>query len=300
MALTDVHIYWLSARAFSKLRPGTLRRDQSLQLPDISPDIIIAAGHRTHLSLWMLAKRYRAFSVVLMKPSLPRRLFNAVICPQHDGLADGPRILSTLGVINKLSPQPDTQTKTQHLMLIGGPSKHYHWDQQRLLSQINQLCLQSPEHSWQAFTSPRTPEAFSEALTRLGHKNLQLHDFNTDNCADITSSLLTSAETWVSPDSVSMIYEALSAGSLTRVFDLKVARPRKPSRVAQSIRHLIDHEWISSYSQWQQGLAHSTAPAPLQEADRAARWLLERYQQHCQQRHHPQHQPSFDNIDHHD
>jgi len=104
------------------------------------PNIVIAAGHKTHKTLLIVAHIYQAFSVVLMKPSLPICLFDALICPKHDELKESPKVLNTLGALNKINPTFETQQRTKNLMLIGGPSKHFKWQEQILLDQIQIIC----------------------------------------------------------------------------------------------------------------------------------------------------------------
>src|SRR5687767_2030716 len=49
-----------------------LRTARALEGGKPAPQLIISAGHRTHLPLLAAARKFRARSVVIMKPSLPR------------------------------------------------------------------------------------------------------------------------------------------------------------------------------------------------------------------------------------
>ncbi len=83
------------------------------------PSLIVSAGHPTHLTLLSLAHQHRCPSIVLMRPSLPLKLFDAVIAPAHDGLQDTNRILTTSGVINRVVPS-EAQESTRGLIMLGG------------------------------------------------------------------------------------------------------------------------------------------------------------------------------------
>ena len=241
------------------------------------PDIIIGAGHRTHRPLRIITKQYQAFSVVLMKPSLPKSLFDAIICPHHDGLSDHPRVLSTLGALNKITPPPENQQRSIHLMLIGGPSKHFDWVDSELIEQIKQICQTDASKHWLLSNSRRTPKTFMAALITCELENLQVNAHDSPEAVPLEQLLEQSMETWVSPDSVSMIYESLTARSPTALLELSPIKPKQLSRVCRGIQHLTDIKYVSTYQQWSHGDTLFPPPEILWEADRAAIWLLERF-----------------------
>ena len=105
----------------------------------------------------MLAVR-RAFggrAIVLMKPSLPMRFFDLCIIPEHDGVRPGKNVLLSEGVLNRMEPGTE---KDPHkgLILLGGPSAHYGWDEKHLLQQIAEVIRQDPR-AWIVATSRRNP-----------------------------------------------------------------------------------------------------------------------------------------------
>jgi hypothetical protein len=76
---------------------------------------------------------------------------------------------------------------------------------------------------------------------------------------------------WVTPDSASMVFEALTAGADVGVFDLPV---NPTSRVGRAIAQLADAQRITRFANW---CAHGTLHPnthPLAEADRCADWIL--------------------------
>ena len=242
------------------------------------PDIIIGAGHKTHKALLFNARIYHAFSVVLMKPSLPLSLFDAIICPKHDKLKESNRVLNTCGALNKVNPAPHSTQKTKYLMLIGGPSKHFEWQEQTLFTQIQAICSKHSDKEWLLSNSPRTPSSFMTQLMKLNIPNLCIYHYQDNNLEDLDSLLQQCAAVWITPDSASMVYESLTARAPSFLFNMSPSNKNKPTRVARSILDLIQEQHISSFQQWQ---SNSDIKAPtiinLWEADRAAQWLLNQY-----------------------
>jgi mitochondrial fission protein ELM1 len=237
------------------------------------PDIIIGAGHGTHASLMWYKRKYQAFTAVLMTPSLPRSWFDAIICPEHDGLKQGGSILNTRGMINTIEPGTNTN-RDQYLILIGGPSKHYYWQEPELVAQVQSLCQRTPERHWQLFDSLRTPPSFVTRVEKLALPNLQLNAYTDTPLARVEEALAQAEECWVSPDSASMLYEALTAGARVGVFDLQSARA---NRVVRGVESLVDTRQVLRFVDWQPELTLPRPTKPIWEADRAAIWLLHQY-----------------------
>ena len=63
------------------------------------PDIIIAAGHRTHISTLYLRYFFGGKSILIMKPSLPCNWFDLCIIPEHDKFIGKGLILWTKGIL---------------------------------------------------------------------------------------------------------------------------------------------------------------------------------------------------------
>lgn len=245
------------------------------------PEMIVSAGHTTHRSLYYWSRRYKAFSAVLMKPSLPLRLFDAVICPAHDGLKGSSRVLSTQGVINKITP-PSKQLKQmdQGCILLGGASKHFQWDTAAIVAQVLEVCAVQANTQWRLFDSPRTPPDTIPALRTNQIPNLKIYDLTRAEASTLTDALQQSTCCWVTPDSISMIYEALTAGCATGLFELR-PRNKRPGRVVSGIQNLQTQGHVGSWTQWKTSATLPENTLGLWEADRAAHWLLDRFSQHA-------------------
>jgi mitochondrial fission protein ELM1 len=244
---------------------AALLRGRPAQLP--APDLLIGAGHGTHLSL--LRWRGSARSVVLMRPSLPRRLFDLCIEPRHDGGAEGPRRWLSDGPLNRM--RPALQRDDAGLLLIGGPSPHYDWDSGALIAQIADIAAAGGR--WVLSTSRRTPRDFLPRLRALQLERLTLHDVAGLPPGWLADTLPRAPRCWVTPDSASMVYEALSAGAAVGLFELPA---RADSRVARGIADLCRRGLCLGYAAHAAGAALTAPDAPLAEADRLAQRIVER------------------------
>ncbi|WP_157678126.1 mitochondrial fission ELM1 family protein [Oleiphilus messinensis] len=279
----ETEITWLHVRDYPlKWRALISRKALSLNLtPDQSglPDIVIGAGHATHKLVLSLKRQCQSFTVLLMKPSLPYRLFDACIVPAHDSPPNRPQVLKTLGVLNTITPrteQADHAQNTPGLMLIGGESKHYHWDTTEIVAQISEILQQDPEQNWMLTNSRRTPEDFLETLSAALNEQQQLTVIpHTETPPEwMKENLVRSNPVWVTPDSVSMVYEALTSGAQTGIFKLK---EKKHGRIVRGLEKLVDDNKLITFEDWHRHHEMPRYQGPFFEAGRAADWLLERY-----------------------
>ncbi len=236
------------------------------------PDLILGAGHATHPSLLAARRATGGRAVVLMKPSLPRRLFDLVVVPAHDKLTADARTLVTEGALNRIRPaaEADASRRQRGLMLIGGVSPHFEWNSDAIRVQIKSLLARTPGMRWTLATSRRTPDDFLAQFAE--HASLDVVPHTATPPDWLPAQLAASGTVWVTPDSASMVYEALTAGADVGVFDLPV-NPK--SRVGWAIAGLADARRITRFVRWcAHGTLHSNT-TPLAEADRCAAWILE-------------------------
>lgn len=250
-----------------------LKRLPGRMLP--KPDLILGAGHATHVTLLAARHACGGRTVVLMKPSLPRALFDLCIIPQHDGIAANAHTLITEGALNRIRPAA-SRDNHKGLMLIGGASRHFDWDSDAVQAQIKSILARAPDTHWTLTTSRRTPADFLENLPP--HPKLSVVPHTATPPDWLPDQLAQSGTVWVTPESASMVFEALTAGADVGVFDLPV-NPR--SRVGLAIAHLADAKRITRFVHWcAHGKLHPNLHPeghkhPLAEADRCADWILE-------------------------
>ncbi len=239
------------------------------------PDVAVAAGHRTHRHLLAAGRALGAKTCVLMKPSLPLSWFDAAIVPAHDiSVASDAHVLITEGVLNTVTPAQHGDT-SRGLIVLGGVSQHYRFDETLLLTQINTLLQLFPALTWQLTDSRRTPAGFIDRLPRVD--GLTITPWQETAPGWLANKMRESGMIWVTPDSVSMVYEALTAHVPVGVFDLPLAK--KAGRVALGVQSLIDSGRVSSLSAVQSGVPMQRPVPPLFEAERAAKWLYGRFGQ---------------------
>ena len=234
------------------------------------PDLLIGAGHATHLP--MLAARRVAGGriVVLMRPSLPAFLFDFIIAPEHDGLAPGERVLLTRGVLNAM--RPAAKKAGSLLILLGGESRHAEWNNAAIQQQIDAIIARQKAGSlWRIADSRRTPAELGQALREKYGERFQPW---ADCPPGWLAQRLAGTETvWVSEDSVSMLYEALSAGCRVGVLELPGAR--RDGRVLAGVRRLAEAGLVTYFSAWDgRGGELPQNLAPLNEAKRVAQYLM--------------------------
>jgi len=248
------------------------RYPETASLP--APDLILGAGHATHLGLLAARRAWGGRAIVLMKPSLPTRLFDLCLVPQHDSISPGPHVALTRGAINACRPASAGRDPGLGLILIGGPSPHYRWDPAALRQQLAELLERDPETHWLIGDSRRTPPGFSQELRALATGRVGFHS-HTDTPPDwIGAQMASAGQVWISPDSVSMVYEALSSGAPTGLLELP---PQAHSRIPASLAQLADEDMLTTWQAWRDGAPPREPAETLDEAGRCAELLLERY-----------------------
>ena len=221
-------------RAMLGIAPSSTRLDVH---PDrATPDLILGAGHTTHRLLLALRRKGRAKTVVLMKPSFPVGWVDAVIAPHHDGLAESPKVLATEGVINAITPLARITDKPEALVLIGGPSDHYQWDDDVVIGQLIELMGRYNEWRWTISGSRRTPDTMEQRLEELASLKVTVVDHERTHENWLSHQLAASRAVWVTPDSGSMVCEAVTSGVPTGLFELD-AEPG--SRIANGVNRLL-------------------------------------------------------------
>ena len=253
-------MHWLSGR----FPPGA-------QLPD--PDLILVAGHRTHLA-GLAARRARGGRLIaLMRPSLPLGWFDLCVIPQHDRPPARANVIATRGALNTAHPSPE-RAADRGLFLIGGPSRHHGWDRTSLLAQLDAILAATPTMRWTLTTSRRTPADTEAALLALRERGVDVRPVRDTPPGWAMTQVARSAQVWVTEDSVSMVYESLTAGAATGLLEV----PRLgETRISAGVATLQQEGFVTAFADWQRTGRVPPPPARLAEADRAAESLLARW-----------------------
>ncbi|MDP8567977.1 mitochondrial fission ELM1 family protein [Methylophilus aquaticus] len=213
------------------------------QLP--KPDMIIGAGHATHGHMLAAKRAYGGRTVCMMQPSLPAEMFDVCLIPEHDQYRGFSSFIETRGVINHIQPaDAGKKGNSDVLIMIGGPSKHFHWDELGVIAQVYDLVRKSAEIHFVLTTSRRTPASFVSAMHRVSLTNLTIIPIEETGKDWVQSTLARVSSAWVTEDSVSMVYEALTAQVAVGLINLSA---KGVSRVSLGIEKLIDRQLVARY-----------------------------------------------------
>lgn len=209
-------------------------------------DFVIAAGRRTHTSLWWLGYLYRIPRVVVMRPSGLGHGASLRIIPQHDGVRANDYTHLTRGPMNRVQAQKSPTGKP--IAVIGGLSKHFQWDDIAIHEQLHQWLETHPSAC--ILDSRRTPTLLSSQLqSEFADQFIHWKDSPPGQLAGLMAK---ASAIWVTPDSASMVFEAWSTNAQVTVAKLQANNTRVARAVTQG----------------------EPDTRPLNEAHRAAVWLL--------------------------
>lgn len=205
-----------------------------------------------------------------MRPSLPSAWFDLCVIPKHDQVRRRPNLIETEGVINDLGNSKAGARNTS-LILIGGPSDHYGWDSDNILTQLQALIAALPQTRFTLSGSRRTPPDTLARLKLLDGVDFQNHE-ETD-ASWLPQQFAAAKVVWVTIDSVSMMYEALSCGANLGLLDVPA---RRDSRITRIANDLVKRKFATRFYDWQTD--HKMASSPhLNEASRVAAIVMQRY-----------------------
>lgn len=225
---------------------GCMRRLMETETYDslirCNPDIIISCGSSLAGVNFLLAKENLAKSIVITKPSvLSTKRFDLVIMPKHDLGPKKNNIVETEGALNlvndgylreqsqRLVQNSRLQTQDSKLnigLLIGGDTKGFCLRRDNVLEVVNQIkssCAKLDAHIL-ATTSRRTSLEIQDLLKG------KFNDYprcsllvlaNEKNIPEAMGGILGLSQiVIVSPESISMISEAINSRKYVIIFDL--------------------------------------------------------------------------------
>jgi len=241
-------------------------------------DLIIGTGTYTHIPMLDLKRRCGGRAVTCMSPCLPiLRLMDLCLIPEHDGRQPGGNIFITIGPPNTSSAK-GMHRPDRGLILVGGiDPKSHRWSTSLVLSQIRTLLETDAAAAWTVSSSPRTPEATCAALEELEEINAKVHFYRSDATSSgwIETQYDISDRVWVTADSISMVFEALTAGC--RVGILPVEWKRGRNKIKRSVDYLCGHGWVTPFERWISRREMVSPQGELDEATRCAKEILNRW-----------------------
>ena len=200
---------------------------------DSIPDIIIGAGSKTTIPMlrYKIDRKTKVISV--MRPQFFESKFDLIVAPRHDYKVVPDNVFTYIGSIAKVNINP--KLEEIGLIVIGGVNKHFNFDDDYLISQIDFVISLFPDTSWIVFNSRRTPKSFNERIK----KNTSIEKFIdiNKNFEPLNDYLSKAKFKFVTPDSVNMIFESLSSSGETYLFDMYSTRENKITRLIDEIKN---------------------------------------------------------------
>ncbi len=241
-------------------------------------DLVLGTGSRTHLPMLAYKKKHRVPVVTCMSPPVHlRHRFDLCLVPEHDNVAAGCNILLTVGAPN-CSINKGEHQDGRGLILLGGVDDNSHyWDSRQVAAMVEKIVGTEADTIWTVSSSPRTPQETVALITALlpQHDNIRFFDYKDTPAGWIEEQYDKSSIVWVTADSISMVYEAISAGC--RVGILPVQWRHTSGKFSRNERVLVERKLVTSFAAWQEDKTTLMEPKELNEAQRCADWILQRW-----------------------
>ena len=206
------------------------------------PDYIFGVGSHTQARVLLLGRVYpKAKTVIMMKPNFPVNWFDYAIIPQHDGVKESMHVITTQGALNPIVNENRHQPN-RILIALGGNSKRHQWNDEKVLSSIQRLVENNIHATFILTTSRRTPDTFLETLAQQNfYLKLQIFPVEHTPQGWVFEEMQKAEAVWVTEDSVSMIFEALTAGCQVGIIEIDRL---KSDRITQLLDQLLSNDLL--------------------------------------------------------
>jgi mitochondrial fission protein ELM1 len=223
------------------------------------PTILIGAGHDVYSKI-LQAKKYLQkfiskdiFSIAVLRPSYKLNSFDLIIAPEHDFQKRRlpKNIILFQGALAATSQNPIDESKA--IIAIGGPSKHYKFNQEVLMKQLQYIISVHPKHEFKIYNSRRTPDSLNIKLKEElnNFSNAKFIDLNSTESDTFQDSLNKSSLKFVTPDSSNLVFEALSAMGQTYLIQIEKPTYRRmfgTKKIRESMNQLVNSRRVGVVS----------------------------------------------------
>jgi len=238
-------------------------------------DLVIGAGTHTHIPMLVYKRHTGVMTCTCMAPSpLLRKNFDICFVPQHDGIKERGNIFLTVGPPNCSVAEMNHDTQ-KALILIGGTDpKSHHWDSFEIGAFVKELISREISKDWIISSSPRTPAETISLIEKIASQfyNVSFFKYQDTESGWVERQYNRNKTVWVTADSMSMVYEALSAGCHVGI--LPVVWKKKNNKFKRSEKYLLDRGLVVSFASWREGNLSWRQGKPLAEAQRCADEIL--------------------------
>jgi hypothetical protein len=187
-------------------------------------------------------------------------------------------IFFTTGPPN-LSVCKNRHERDKGLILIGGKDDKSHvWDSKKILEYIQEIVSSEPvDMIWTISSSPRTPEETEDQIQRFAVQRERVNFFRFSDTQKgwVEDQYDASSMVWVTADSMSMIYEALSAGCSVGIIPMKWKR--RQNKFLAGEQDLYRKGLAVSYDLWRDSRVTPEPGRSINESDKCAREILRRW-----------------------
>lgn len=246
--------------------------------PKTQFDLIIGTGSYTHIPALRLKQKAGGRVVTCMSPDkLLIGYMDLCFVPRHDKIKPAGNVFETNGPPSTIR-QAGKQDPGQGLILIGGIDKRSHyWDSNSVAEKVEALISENRTIHWTISSSPRTPDDMCYLIDRMaqGAERISFLRFQETAPGWIETAYARSEMVWVTADSISMVYEALSAGCRVGIMPVQWRKKRSKFRTAET--ELIENGWAISYEDRIQKEKIQLKDVRFNEALRCAEEILRRW-----------------------
>ena len=199
---------------------------------DSIPDIIIGAGSKTTIPMLRHKIHSKTKVISVMKPQFFESKFDLIVAPRHDYEVVPDNVFTYIGSIARVNINPELEDIG--LIVVGGINKHFDFDEDYLIFQIDFIISLFSDINWIVFNSRRTPKSFNERI----EENTSIEKFIdvTKNFEPLNDYLSKAKFKFVTPDSVNMIFESLSSSGETYLFDMHAPRENKITKLIDEVK----------------------------------------------------------------
>ena len=205
--------------------------------------LVVGAGSNIHIRILLLKKALKdiynkdIFAISVLTPSLFKNEFDFICAPKHDEikLSNYKNIVFFEGSIAKVSTQePDDDIG---LIGLGGTNKHFVFNEDDLIKQIEYILSLYPNKDWYLFSSRRTTELMISKINILSNSYSNL--ITTHQSFD--EIIRRASIKFITQDSMNMVYESLSSKGQTLVFNMKY---KNENKITKQIKKLLENKQI--------------------------------------------------------
>jgi len=265
--------FWAQLISYIQLlfSPGSA----DLALPE-HVDLVIGTGTRTHSTVLNIKKQFQIPAITCMTPGLHlRNFFDICFVPEHDGVRKRNNYFFTCGAPNNCVNRKQ-HDQERGLILLGGVDENSHtWDSKAIEIKIAKIISRQIGMHWVISSSPRTPQVTVNGIRKIINNadNVIFFDYKETHKGWIEEQYNQCATVWVTSDSISMLYEALSSGC--RVNMIQMPWKNSSSKFKRNEDLLIEKSLVIPFSSWERGINEQPVVSQLNEAQRCADYILQ-------------------------